>query len=207
MLALLVVMLVSFSPTMTAAVITDTGARGRFSETVLAMVVLADLVVLLLFSFLMQIARVAFTDASAELTAILVRFAWEIGGAMSFGVLVGALFALYMRYVGREVTLVLLGACTVLSQVGEHASVRATPGGGRRRSGDREPGGRTGRYAARCRPARRSARPRGVLCGGWGLAQTGCSSDDRICRARIVHSPSGTDSRQPSSWLEAGWTR
>ncbi len=32
--------------------------------------------------------------------------------------LVGALFALYMRYIGREVTLVLLGICTVLSQVG-----------------------------------------------------------------------------------------
>jgi trehalose-6-phosphate synthase/Kef-type K+ transport system membrane component KefB len=118
MLALLVVILVSFSPTMTAAVITDTGARGRFSETVLAMVVLADLVVLLLFSFLMQIARVAFRDANAEVTAILVRFAWEIGGAVSFGVLVGALFALYMRYIGREVTLVLLGVCTLLSQVG-----------------------------------------------------------------------------------------
>ena len=44
MLALLVVMVVSFSPTMTAAVITDSGARGRLSDTVLAMVVLADLV-------------------------------------------------------------------------------------------------------------------------------------------------------------------
>ena len=44
MVALLVVIVVSFSPTMTAAVITDTGARGRLSETVLAMVVLADLV-------------------------------------------------------------------------------------------------------------------------------------------------------------------
>ena len=46
------------------------------------------------------------------------RFAWEIGGAVAFGALVGALFALYMRYVGREVTLVLLGVCAILSQVG-----------------------------------------------------------------------------------------
>ncbi len=118
MVALLVVILVSFSPTMTAAVITDTGARGRLSETVLAMVVLADLVVLVLFSFLMQIARVVFKGTEGEAIDILVRFAWEIGGAVAFGVLVGALFALYMRYVGREVTLVLLGVCTLLSQVG-----------------------------------------------------------------------------------------
>jgi trehalose 6-phosphate synthase len=44
--------------------------------------------------------------------------AWEIGGAVAFGVLVGALFALYLRYVAREVTLVLIGACALLSQVG-----------------------------------------------------------------------------------------
>ena len=118
MLALFVVIVVSFSPTMTAAVITDTGARGRLSETVLAMVVLADLAVLVSFSFLMQIARLAFRDAGGADTAILVRFAWQIGGAVAFGVLVGALFALYMRYIGREVTLVLLGVCIVLSQVG-----------------------------------------------------------------------------------------
>src|SRR6185503_13569815 len=48
----------------------------------------------------------------------LVRFAWEIGGAVAFGALVGALFALYVRYVGREITLVLIGACGLLSQVG-----------------------------------------------------------------------------------------
>ena len=118
MLALFVVIVVSFSPTMTAAVITDTGARGRLSETILAMVVLADLAVLVSFSFLMQIARLTFRDAGSGDTALLVRFAWQIGGAVAFGVLVGALFALYMRYIGREVTLVLLGVCIVLSQVG-----------------------------------------------------------------------------------------
>src|SRR6185369_16424747 len=50
--------------------------------------------------------------------SLLVRFAWETGGAIAFGALVGALFALYLRYVGREVTLALLAMCGVLSQVG-----------------------------------------------------------------------------------------
>ena len=118
MVALLVVIIVSFSPTMTAAVITDTGARGRLSETVLTMVVVADLVLLVLFSCAMQVARVVFKTTDGGAIDVLVRFAWEIGGAVAFGVLVGALFALYMRYVGREVTLVLLGVCTLLSQVG-----------------------------------------------------------------------------------------
>ncbi len=118
MLALLVVMAVSFSPTMTAAVVADSGARGRLSDTVLAMVVLADLVVLVLFAVSMQLARVVFDSAEAHGVVVLARLAWEIGGAVAFGVLIGVLFALYMRYIGREVTLVLLAVCAVLSQVG-----------------------------------------------------------------------------------------
>ncbi|MBI2833469.1 MAG: trehalose-6-phosphate synthase [Acidobacteria bacterium] len=118
MVALLVVMVVSFSPTMAAAVIADTGARGRLSDMVLAMVILADLMLLVLFSVCMQLARVVFETGEGEGIDLLVRFAWEIGGALAFGVLLGALFALYMRYIGREVTLALLAVCGVLSQVG-----------------------------------------------------------------------------------------
>ena len=118
MIALLVVMVVSFSPTMTAAVIADTGARGRLSNTVLAIVVIADLAILILFSVCMQIGRVAFQLEGGDGIDVIVGFAWEIGGAIAFGALIGALFALYMRYIGREVTLVLLAVCGLLSQVG-----------------------------------------------------------------------------------------
>jgi trehalose-6-phosphate synthase/Kef-type K+ transport system membrane component KefB len=118
MLALLTVMVVSFSPTMTAAVVADSGARGRLSDTVLAMVVIADLVVLVLFSVSMQLARVVLDPADAQGAEVLARLAWEIGGAVAFGVLIGVLFALYLRYIGREISLVLLAVCGVLSQVG-----------------------------------------------------------------------------------------
>ncbi len=117
MVALVVVIVVSFSPTMTAAVIADTGARGRLSDFVLAMVVLADLILLVLFAAAMQFAR-ATIDPLASAAPMLGRLAWEVGGAAAFGALVGAAFALYMRYVGREVPLVLLGVCALLSQAG-----------------------------------------------------------------------------------------
>jgi trehalose 6-phosphate synthase len=118
MIALLVTIVVSFSPTMTAAVISETGARGRVSQMVLATVVVADLVALVLFSLLLQVARVALAEPSGGEVPVLARLAWEIGGAAAFGALVGALFALYLRYVSREIALVLLGVCVVLSQVG-----------------------------------------------------------------------------------------
>jgi trehalose-6-phosphate synthase/Kef-type K+ transport system membrane component KefB len=118
MVLLLVVSVISFSPTMTAAVIAETGARGRLSELVLAVVVLADVAVLVLFSLSMQLARLAAGSSAASDVNVLVRLIWEIGGAVAFGSLVGAAFALYLRYVGREVTLVLIGVCVLLTQVG-----------------------------------------------------------------------------------------
>jgi trehalose 6-phosphate synthase len=118
MVALFSVIVVSFSPTMTAAVISETGARGRLSDLVLAIVVVADLVALVAFSLAMQYARAALGGVASSDVNVLVRLTWEIGGAIAFGSLVGALLALYLRYVAREVTLVLLGVCALLSQVG-----------------------------------------------------------------------------------------
>ncbi len=117
MVALFVVIVISFSPTMSAAVISETGARGRLSDLVLAIVVVADVVALLLFSLFLQLARATFGGPDTEVSVV-VRLAWEIGGAVAFGCLIGALFALYLRYVNREVTLVLLGVCVILGQVG-----------------------------------------------------------------------------------------
>jgi trehalose-6-phosphate synthase/Kef-type K+ transport system membrane component KefB len=118
MVLVLAVIAVSFSPTMTAAVTTETGARGRLSEIVLPIVVLADLALLLFFSFATQLARGVLAPGAGENVGTLVRFAWEIGGAVAFGSLVGALFALYLRFIGREVTLVIIAVCAILSQVG-----------------------------------------------------------------------------------------
>jgi trehalose-6-phosphate synthase/Kef-type K+ transport system membrane component KefB len=115
---LVVIMAVTFSPTMTAAVIADTGARGRLSDLVLAMVVLADLLLLVIFAVWIQLARAVFDAGNTGVADILARLAWEIGGAVAFGALIGAVFALYLRYVGRETTLVLLAVCAVLSQMG-----------------------------------------------------------------------------------------
>ncbi len=118
MLAVLMVIVVSFSPTMTAAVIADSGARGRLSDTVLAVVVLADLMILVLFSVAMEVARSQVGIGVGLRDGALAHLAWEIGGAVAFGVLIGVLFALYMRYIGREITLAVLVVCAVLSQVG-----------------------------------------------------------------------------------------
>ncbi len=117
MSALAATVIVSFSPTVSIAVITESRARGPLTELVLALVVLADLMLILLFTLSMEGVRFAVGGAQGG-HGMLSGLAWEIFGSFAFGGIVGAGFAFYLRYIGREVTVVLLGVAVVLSHVG-----------------------------------------------------------------------------------------
>jgi Kef-type K+ transport system membrane component KefB len=106
----------SFSPTVTIAVIAESRARGPLTDLIMAVVVLADLALILVFALAMQYARWAMAAGEAEV-ALGVQLSWEIFGSLAFGGVVGALFAFYLRFVGRELTLVLLGVCGLLAVV------------------------------------------------------------------------------------------
>ena len=115
---LLTTIVVSFSPTVTIAVIADTRSRGPLSEMVLAVVVITDLALIVMFSLAMQMVRWASGAALATDVSLLARLTWEIVGSFAFGAAIGAVFALYLRYVGREITIALLALCVVLSEFG-----------------------------------------------------------------------------------------
>jgi Kef-type K+ transport system membrane component KefB len=78
-------------------------------------VVLGDLILILMFALAMQLARWS-TGGTSDVN-VLAQLAWEIGGSLAFGAIVGALFALYLKLVARELTLVLLALCVVLAAV------------------------------------------------------------------------------------------
>jgi Kef-type K+ transport system membrane component KefB len=107
-------LVVSFSPTVTIAVIAESRARGPFTEIVLALVVLSDLALIVVFALAMQLARWTTGFAGSEVP-LLVHLSWEIVGSVAFGAIAGAAFAFYLRTVGRELTLALLGLCAVLA--------------------------------------------------------------------------------------------
>jgi Kef-type K+ transport system membrane component KefB len=114
--ALLTTVVASFSPTVTIALVAESRASGPLTELTLAIVILADLVLILLFTLVMQLVRYAFGGATD--VGLLVSLSWEIFGSFAFGALVGALFAFYLRHIGREVPIVLLGMCALLAGVG-----------------------------------------------------------------------------------------
>jgi Kef-type K+ transport system membrane component KefB len=118
MVLVLTTILVSFSPTVTIAVVAESRSRGPLSELVIAIVVLGDLVLILAFTLVMQFARNMAGGADDGL-GLLARVSWEILGSLAFGVLVGAIFAIYLRAVGRELTIALIILCVVLSIGGQ----------------------------------------------------------------------------------------
>lgn len=104
----------SFSPTVTIAVIAEARARGPLTDLIMGIVVLSDLVLVLVFALMMQFARWAFAS-EAMAVGFGVQLSWEIFGSLAFGALLGAGFAFYLRFIGRELTVVFLGLCALIA--------------------------------------------------------------------------------------------
>lgn len=119
--AVVTTMVASFSPTVTIALIAESRATGPLSELTLAVVILADLVLILLFTLVIQFARYAFGGTGE--VGLLVSLSWEIFGSFAFGAVIGAVFAFYLRHVGREVAVALLAMCALIAGLGSQLDV------------------------------------------------------------------------------------
>ena len=113
---LLTTVVASFSPTVTIAIIAESRASGPLTELTLAVVILADLVLILLFTLVMQGVRYAFGGNPG--VGLFVGLSWETFGSFAFGAAAGAGFAFYLRYIGREVAVMVLALCAVIAGVG-----------------------------------------------------------------------------------------
>jgi Kef-type K+ transport system membrane component KefB len=87
----------------------------------LAVVILADLILILAFTLVMQFVRYAF-GGSGEV-GLFVSLSWEIFGSFAFGAAVGAVFAFYLRYVGKEVAVALVAVCGIIAGVGSQLHI------------------------------------------------------------------------------------
>jgi Kef-type K+ transport system membrane component KefB len=89
------------SPAVTMALLSESGAKGVVARTTLGVVLLADVAVVLSFSGALALARVlAPPSGAAGASSALVL--WEIGGAVLVGAVLGAIIALYLRFIRRE---------------------------------------------------------------------------------------------------------
>lgn len=104
----------SFSPTVTIAVIAETRSRGPLTQLVMAIVIMADLLLILVFALSTQFAHWTIGSSSGNV-GVGPQLSWDIVGSLAFGAIIGAAFAAYLRVVRRETTLALLAVCALLA--------------------------------------------------------------------------------------------
>lgn len=110
------------SPAVTIALLSETGAKGPVARTTLGIVLLADIVVVLLFTGTMAGVRaVAPTTGAAGTSFALIG--WEIVGALLVGAVLGAAIALYLRFVAEELFLFAIVATFLGAEVARIAHV------------------------------------------------------------------------------------
>lgn len=115
---------VATSPAATIAVINDLKARGPVASTVLATVVLKDVVVVILFSVFATFAVEAVSGEGSE-GSVAFYLLKLIGGALLLGTIVGSLMAAYLKYVKAEVLLFLVGTVYTASFLADQLHVEA----------------------------------------------------------------------------------
>ena len=108
---------IATSPAATIAVINGQNARGPMTTSVLATVVLKDVVVVILFSIFATFASQAISGDGGDgsVSLYLLR---HVGGGLLLGAVVGGLMAAYLRFVKVEVLLFLVGAVYTAAYVG-----------------------------------------------------------------------------------------
>ena len=90
------------SPMATLALLTETRAEGPVAKTALAIVLVADVLVILLFTLAFTVAREQLSGEGGGAVTTLLGLLREVGGSILAGVLVGTVITLYLRFVKRE---------------------------------------------------------------------------------------------------------
>jgi Kef-type K+ transport system membrane component KefB len=106
------------SPSIVMALLAETKADGPISRMILATVVVADLVVVIIYSIVAAIAG-AVVGGGLDLRETVLSIGWELFGSMAFGVAIGMLIGRYLISVKRGAALFALMVCVVVAEIGE----------------------------------------------------------------------------------------
>ncbi len=97
------------SPATAIAVINETRARGKVTDHALGITIVKDVVVVIIFTATMAIARKFVTHIHhTEEQAVIYAIVWEILGSLIAGSLLGILLVLYIKHVKTEFPMVVL---------------------------------------------------------------------------------------------------
>ena len=105
----------ALSPTVTLALISETGAAGPISEMSLGIVVVGDLVIVVAFAAVNALASSTFGHEDAGgMSALL----WHLFGSIGGGVLLALVLFVYLKLVNLRVPLFVFGMCFLCAEAG-----------------------------------------------------------------------------------------
>lgn len=114
----LAVTMVAQSPAIVVALRDETAADGPVSQTVLGVVVLADLLVILMFAVVSSLAKSIF-GAGADVVETVLGLSWEILGSLGSGAVIGFLISIYLRKITGSGALFVVTVAFVVAEVGQ----------------------------------------------------------------------------------------
>ena len=110
------VTLAAQSPAVVMALLEETRSDGPLSQTMLALVVLSDLLIIVLYALAAAGADLVL-GGSADPTRKLLGVAWELFGSMGVGILVGIVLAIWLKKVSKGSSLFVLLVCVAIAEV------------------------------------------------------------------------------------------
>ncbi len=97
------------SPSTTIAVITETRSQGRNTDLVLSAAVVKDFVVIGFFALALSVSHGLVMPGEGLGLSFLWHLFLEVGGSLLFGIVIGVIIILYLRFVKRELAVFILG--------------------------------------------------------------------------------------------------
>ncbi len=119
------VVLASLSPAVAIAILTETRAAGPVSDTVLGVVVLADIVAIVAFASVQSMAARAFGATAGEAMPVAALLGIELGGSVLAGAVLALVLAAWHRFVRDHLALLVVAACVVSAEVGSRLHLDA----------------------------------------------------------------------------------
>lgn len=105
------------SPAVMMAMLAETRAEGPLSSLMLASVVVADLVVIIVFSIATAVTG-AVIGGGVDFSTTALNVVWELFGSMVFGVAIGMLIGQFLISVKKGASLFALLICVVVAEIG-----------------------------------------------------------------------------------------
>lgn len=106
------------SPAVVVAVRDETAADGPLVKTILAVVVFADLIVIILFAVATTLAKTTFGESADPLQTAL-TLGWHVGGSILAGAVLGIVLGFFVRQVESGRALFVAALAFVIAEVGE----------------------------------------------------------------------------------------